>query len=170
MKELLEKRVEYLKKINIIETQIEIDVQNYKKELNNKFVQMIKDYRTSKVVEANEKIDMYKRRINVLDEMIKEDVPEVDTLTTLMGDAKDSIEETTVEETKEDVNEDEIPNVIISNEEITGDSQIINLNDQIDAVVENDNINISDEVTKGETSTQILERPGMPTIEIPSRI
>lgn len=170
MKELLEKRVEYLKKINIIETQIEIDVQNYKKELNNKFVQMIKDYRTSKVVEANEKIDIYKRRINVLDEMIKEDVPEVDTLTTLMSDTKDSIEETTVEETKEDVNEDEIPNVIISNEEITGDSQIINLNDQIDAVVENDNINISDEVTKGETSTQILERPGMLTIEIPSRI
>ena len=61
MTELINKRNQYLKKINDIATDVEIKVQDYSNKLKNESDKMIEEYRLELKNETQELINDYKR-------------------------------------------------------------------------------------------------------------
>lgn len=175
MDSLLNKRAQYIAKIQSIKTQLEIDMETYKKKLNAEYASQLAQHRAVLTQDANEKIKVFENRISVLDEMIREDMPEAEAINELITNKpiEETVEEPvqTVEETPVNDSENEIiDDVFCNEEEITENDQVIKIDETADAIVQNEELNISDDVFKTETKTEILDRPGMTQITIPSRI
>lgn len=178
MNGLINKRTEYANKITAINTQLEIDIANYKAELNRQYSEMLAKYRADKTAEAKVKTDIYTQRIAVLDEMIAEEVPEANAIKDLVFNTKPVETKVEVVNTNEDftiVNDvKEEPNTPISENIIYGDNipencAVVDIADT-NVVVNKDTVEVVETTPIAETVACTLERPGMAQIVIPNRI
>lgn len=188
MNELIAKRLDYINKIKAIRDKVDVDMATYKTELNKQFSEKLAAYRAQLNTQAEEAIKKYQRRIDVLDEMITDEVPEATTLNNLIHEAEETkviIPETEVQSVEE---VDSIPEdaTVVDTVELTENTEaypeyedvlcedlaegmtVIEMCDA-NVVVKEDEVKIS-EAVQTETIAQTLDRPGMAQIVIPSRI
>lgn len=188
MNELIAKRLDYINKINAIRTKVDTDMDTYKTELNKQFSAQLAEYRNQLTSKAEEDIKKYQRRIDVLDEMISDEYPETGLIKNLFHENSTEVADedcehlTVVEETEDalichnDQNEETIidKEALLEEDQIeeievpSNDAQTITVDETV--LVANDmDLDISDDSLNVEHAAVTLERPGMSTIDIPSR-
>lgn len=185
MNELIAKRLDYVNKIKAIRDKVDVDMATYKTELNKQFSEKLASYRAQLNAQAEEAIKKYQRRIDVLDEMITDEVPEATTLNNLIHEAEETkviIPETDVQSVEEVDSIPEDATVVdtvelteaypeyedVLCEDLAEGMTVIEMADA-NVVVKEDEVKIS-EAVQTETIAQTLDRPGMAQIVIPSRI
>ena len=146
MHTLLEKRAQYVNKILNAKNEIDAQVKEFDTQLTAEKNAKVEALRQELETKYTQEIDTYKRRIDVLDEMIKEEMPEAETITTLIN--------TNVVEDKVDV--------------IEVDKTVPETKHAKDAIIATE---IKPEVVDvDDAQVQVQERPGLMEINVPSRL
>ena len=105
MHTLLEKRAQYVNKILNAKNEIDTQVKEFDTQLTAEKNAKVEALRQELEAKYTQEIDTYKRRIDVLDEMIKEEMPEAETITTLINTdvVKDKVDVIEVDKTVSEI-------------------------------------------------------------------
>lgn len=95
MTSILEKRKEYVEKIEKIKYSVDSDVNSFSEKLALEMDEKIKAYKADLMAKNSLEIDKYTKRILMLDEIIKEDMPNAINLSEEI--AKPDLEEVSIE-------------------------------------------------------------------------
>ena len=160
MRELIDKRNEYLNQIEEIKKHIAEQVEQFKAQKELELEKVVKEYEQQFLNDAQEKISLLTKRIDLLDVMIREEMPEA----TKINEAVTCEKEIDIQPTTEMVREVEM-------EPIEKEIEIIEDNDDFLVVPQNIPEEPKEVVDENEEPQVIEEyvalpvgRPGMPEI------
>ena len=163
MRELIDKRNEYLNQIEEIKKHIAEEVEKFKAQKELELEKVVKEYEQQFLNDAQEKISLLTKRIDLLDVMIREEMPEA----TKINEAVTCEKEIDIQPTTEMVREAEM-------EPVEQEIEIIEDNDDFLVVPQNIPEEPKEVVLENEEPQVIEEyvapsvgRPGMPEIVNP---
>lgn len=140
MTSIVNKREEYIKKINEIKEMMDIEIQKYKENLMNELQDKLAVYSAELTAKYSTEIKKYQERINLLEDIIKEEMAIPQSLVETIQSIK---EEQTIEQSSNEIVVEELPAPEDSLYSIT----------QVESPIVEEN----------------LGRPGMSDITIPTR-
>ena len=150
MTSIIAKREDYLKKIDEIKRKIEIEIQSYKSELESQLEDKMAIYSAEITSKYSAEIEKYEARIRVLEDIIKEEMAVPEKIISVIEEIKQE------EKVEGPVEEPEIDSPI--EPELTGETLI----EGAASIVE-----VAEEPVAEQS---ITSRPGMMTIDSPSRV
>lgn len=150
MTSIIAKREDYLKKIDEIKRKIEIEIQSYKSELESQLEDKMAIYSAEITSKYSAEIEKYEARIRVLEDIIKEEMAVPEKIISVIEEIKQE------EKVGEPVEEPEIDSPIepeLAEETLVEDTASI--------------VEVAEETVDEQS---ITSRPGMMTIDSPSRV
>lgn len=189
MNSIVSKRQEYAERLNNINVEIAKSVADYNKELHDEIELKVETFRAEQIAKFAVEVDTLQKRLAMLDEMIKEEMPNVkeleekiqkpDVIIEPIQEEKVEepiVEEIVVEETPTEETPVEEPTIEETVEEPIQELVIEEIQEQvqeqpIEAVseeVQEPIIEEKEEVVNN-SAAQTLERPGMSSIVLPVR-
>lgn len=159
MRELIDKRNEYLSRIEEIKKHITEEVEKFRVQKELEIEKLVKEYEQQFLNDAQEKISLLTKRIDLLDIMIREEMPEATKINEAITCEKEINTQPTTEIVKE-----------VETEPIEQEVGIVEDNDNILTVSQNVSEEPKEVVIEDEEPQVIEEyvtpsgRPGMPEI------